>query len=57
MSEKEGNGASPERDVAVDEDVGGACCGEFGLGCGVYVGAVAEAVSEEDVSVTPWCDR
>ena len=55
---KECNGASPERYVAVDEDIGGAWCGELGLGCGVHVGTAAEAISEEeDVDVAPWCDR
>lgn len=50
-------GSSPERDVAVDKDVGGACGGELGLGCGVHVGTAAEMVSDkEDVDVPPWCE-
>lgn len=53
VSGKEGNGASPNRDVAVHEDVGRAGCGESSLRAGVHVGAVAETVGEEqDVDVS-----
>ena len=44
---KEGNGASPERDVSVDQDIGCAGCGELGLISGVRVGAAAETVGEK----------
>ena len=55
---KKGNGASPERDVSVDEDIGYAGCGELGLSRGVHVGAAAETVGEkENISFAPRRDR
>ena len=51
---KESNGASPQRDVAIDEDVGRAGCGEHGLSGGAHVGAAAEAVGEKEcIGVAP----
>ena len=48
VAEKESNGASPERDVAIDQYIGRAECGELGLSSGVYVGAGAELVGEKE---------
>jgi len=53
---KERHGAPPKRDVAVNEDVGGALGGELGLGDGVHIGSPAEAVGEkQDVAVASGC--
>ena len=53
---REGNRASPERDVAVDYNVGRAGCGELGLSSGVHVGSAAEAVGEKEyIGVPPGC--
>ena len=50
-----GDGAPPQRDVLVDEDVGSANGGELGCCHGVHVGAAAEAVGEEEnVGVSEW---
>ena len=43
---KESNGAFPERNVAIDEYIGRAGCGELGLNSGAHVGAAARAVGE-----------
>ena len=45
---REGNRASPERDVAVDQYVGRAGCGELSLSSDVHVGTAAEAVREKE---------
>ena len=51
---KESIGASPERDVAIDEYIARAGCGELGLSSGVHVGAAAETVGEKDkIGVAP----
>ena len=54
MGNKRG-GASLEREVAVDEDIGGAGCGELCLGYGVRIDAAAEAVREKRMQalITP----
>ena len=58
VCEKKGNRASPERDVAVDEDVGHAGCGELSLSSGGHIGAAAEAGGEhKDVGVGTGCSR
>ena len=44
---EETNGASPRRDVLVDQNVGGALGGEFGRRHGVHVCAPAESVGEK----------
>ena len=55
---KEGNRASPERDVPVDQYVGRAGSGELSLSSSVHVGAPAETVGEEEnVGVAPRCQR
>ena len=55
---KKGNRVSPERDAAVDEDVGRNGYGELSLSSGVHVGAGAEAVGgKKDVGVAPGCGR
>ena len=47
-------GASPERDISVDKDVGRAGGGEVSLRSGVHVGAAAEMVrKKEDAGVAP----
>ena len=45
---KESNGASPERDVAIDQYISRAECGELGLSSGVHIGATAETVGEKE---------
>ena len=51
---KESNGASPERDVVIDQDIGCAGCGEVGLSSGVHVVAAAEAVGvQENIGGAP----
>lgn len=52
MGNKRG-GASLEREVAVDEDIGGAGCGELCLGYGVRIDAAAEAVREKRMQALP----
>lgn len=42
------SGASPQKNVKVDEDIGGAFGDEFGHDDDEYVGAAAEAVREEE---------
>ena len=50
-----GDGARPQRDVQVDEHVGGAGGGELCCCHREYVGPGAEAVGkEEDVGVAAW---
>ena len=44
---EETNVASPQRDVFVDQNVGGALGGEFGRRHGVHVCAPAESVGEK----------
>lgn len=46
---KESKGSSPERDVAVDEDVGRAGSGQPNLSIGVHVGSAAETAGEKEV--------
>ena len=53
MSVQEGGKTSPERDVAVHQDIGGAFSGEFCRGDSGHVRAAAEAIREkEDVGVS-----
>ena len=46
---QEGERTSPERDLAVRQDIGGAFSGEFGCSDSEHVRAAAEAIREE-----PW---
>ena len=45
---EKGRWASPERDKAVHQYIGGAFCGEFCGGDGEHVGPSAESVGEEE---------
>ena len=55
---EETNVASPQRDVFVDQNVGGALGGEFGRRNGVRVCAPAETVGEkENVGIPLESDR
>ena len=51
---EKGDGASPEGDVTIDEDIPCAGCGELGLSRGVHVGAAADTVGEkENINFAP----